>query len=256
MRAMMSKHDLNKAKWLSQNLAYASVGSILVPTYPTVTSSRLWLDRNANVFSDTAGTTPASINGLIGSWRAVGGAWGTDLFAQSTGSLQPTLRSDGIQSDGVDDTLTSGASIAITGDYTVYFVGSRTSSTHIVNVIGNNSTLAGIVASSTQTYGIPDSIVGTGINDSATGLVIRRIRRSGNTLFVKAGVSSELSFSGVGVLGTMTVNQLIGRPGEASNSTARTLQIVMVTKNITPGDSDDLAIRAMLLSLEPGATDL
>jgi hypothetical protein len=261
MRAMMSKHDLNKSKWISHNLAYASVGSILVPTYPTVTSSRLWLDRNANVFSDTAGTTPSSINGSIGSWRAVGGAWGTDLLTQATGSQQPTLRTDGIQSDGVDDNLVLPAPIALTGDFTCYWVSSRAANTQPVVVLaGNNASsnfsfIKEAVPTNLGTFSRDDggstSHPDTEFNASGS---IKRMRRSGSTVFLKVNGASEASATNSGTA-TMR-NALFADFSTSTSSVARVRQIVLVLDNILDGSADDLAIRARLLSLEPGAVDL
>jgi hypothetical protein len=223
--------------------------------FPAISSSRLWLDRNQKVFSDAGGTTPATITGSVGSWQAIGGAWGTDLFAQSNASFQPTLQSDGIQGDGTNDRLTRSSAFAITGDYTFYSVMSRASFPQIIAGLSNSTNDAGIVVYGSQTYSTTDSLVGTGIADTVTGLVIRRCRRSGNTFYVESGTTAEVSFSGATVLGNITIDQIIGRGSiiDSSDAAARIRQLVLVNKNITPGDADDQAIIAKLLQLEPDA---
>lgn len=225
--------------------------------YPTVTDSRLWLDRNANVYSDTGGTTPASVDGSVGSWRAVGGSWGTDLVTQATGSRQPTLKSDGLQADGVDDFLT--CSVALAGDFTLYFVATRSATN--VNaclasytgdrgffVAGDNNTIYAATDASTW-------ISKTGFTGLSTTPFIVRYRVSGTTLYIKASGHAEQSQAGVTVPAS-TLTRLLYASSVASASGARFRQMVLVNRDLTHGGTDDLAIRAALATLEPGVIDL
>lgn len=217
------------------------------PVYPTVTNSRLWLDRNRNIFTDTAGTTPAAVNDSIARWDAVGGDWGTDLLTQATSSKRPTLKADGIQCDGVDDYLDS--SIAIGSDFTIYWVGSRTASNQNVFSVIESPSGNGIFKSDDTTH---IYVLGTPMTYAGTSLDCVRIRRTGGALYMKRNGSSEQSVSNSS---TMTATSLLGSPVGygGSNSGGRMCQFVLVDRCVTPGDADDLAILGKLQLLEPTA---
>lgn len=220
--------------------------------YPVIANSRLWLDRNRNVYTDTSGASLAPLDGTIGSWRAVGGAWGTDLLTQPTGASQPIIRSNGIQCDGTDDRLLLPSSISLAGNWTMYVVSSRGGATETIQWANNNGT--GILGNfgGSQFYNFPN---GTGaFTDAYTALCIRRYRNiSGTTGFLKFPGTAEGSHV---VSSGLTWDRIFGRTGESNSSGVRFRQLVFVQKTITPDDADDLAIRAKLLELEPGTTDL
>lgn len=235
--------------------------------FPTVASSLLWLDRSRGVFTDTAGTTPASIGDTLARWDGATAAWGlgTYNFQQATGGLRFTLRSDGLQDNGsATSMMLINTNIVMAGDFTCYWISSRTTNTQpVVALAGTNaaakygyikeaiSTNLGVVA---KDDGASRRLVDT--EATASPGSVKRVRRlSSGTSYFKAGSVAEVS----GALGAGNVTIVAMGMADFStgtNSLARIRQIVLVNKNITPGDADDLAIRAKLLALEPGATDL
>lgn len=57
-------------------------------------SVELEISAASSVYSDTGGTTGASVGGTLGSWKIISGVLTNSLFTQSTALRRPTLRSD------------------------------------------------------------------------------------------------------------------------------------------------------------------
>lgn len=228
------------------------------PSLPAVTSSRLWLSRTYGLYvnADGTGGTPA-IGGTIGSWRAAGGAWGTDLLTQPTAGNRPTREADGIKSDGIDDTLLLPARISMAGNFTLYFVSDRSNINDKVIPVGGLHAGPGfgdMIA--VWDTGIFYCIGGTNapnLPDTAVDFRIRRVRRDGTTMTKLKTDTAEANFGLVPE--TIRWDQVLARNGAGTgftSSASRLSQIVYVEKVITPGDADDLAIIAKLQELEPG----
>lgn len=235
--------------------------------FPSVSSSLLWLDRNQKVYSDTAGTTPSGIGDTLARWDGVNAAWGlgTYNFQQSTSGLRFTLRSDGLQDNGsASSTMIINTNIVLTGDFTCYWISSRTANTQpVVALAGTNgSAKFGYVKEAVPTnLGVVAKDDGAAVNLTDTEATaspgsIKRVRRlNSGTSFFKAGSVAEVS--GALAAGNVTIVAMgMADFSTGTSSSARIRQIVLVNKAITHGDADDLAIRAKLLALEPGATDL
>lgn len=227
--------------------------------YPTVANSRLWLDRNANVYSDTGGTTPASVDGSIGSWRAVGGGWGTDLVGQATGSRQPTLKSNGIQCDGIDDFMSLPSAISLSGAFTAYAVLNFNGAYNhpLTAFSGSTGSFGGTIinynASGLRVFDDSATYIQT-LTASPTGRVLTRIRRdaSNNLYFAQTGIA-EVARSSTAY--TWNIDRLLSYPTVFNNSAARVLQLVLVTADtVTAGT--DAAIQSALIALEPGLTGI
>jgi len=225
--------------------------------YPTIADSLIWLDRNRNVYSDVAGTTPAAINGTIAAWRAVGYGWGSDLITQATAGNRPTLKSDGIQ-NAVANGYLSWTGITLGAAWTVYTVQLRPSGSDRSIALGDNVLGSMISAWDAVAY-FPyqgSFLRVSPYTDTTNTLCIRRARRSSTTAcHCKVGGSAELN--GVcQAADTWFFDMVLARSGNASTSASRLRQIVVVNRNLAHDSVDDLAIRAKLLALEPDATDL
>jgi len=232
--------------------------------YPTVSGSRLWLDRNSNVYSDTAGTTPASVDGSIASWKAVGGAWGADLLTQATGSKRPTLKSNGVQSDGIDDRLILPSTISLAGAYTVYAVYDFTGAYFFATSFsGNDNTFGGAVLDVSTTNvrafrGDASVIRSRNAGASFSGLTMIRVRRTaaGN---IHIGYSGGGDSASLGALSyTFTLENVIFNGGgvpDFQSSSVRTRQLVLVEGD-TVTSGDDAAIQSALSTLEPGVVTI
>lgn len=90
--------------------------------YPSNPNGVMWLDCNKNVFTDEAGTTPATEGQAIACWRSVGGDWGNNECLQSDADARPTLTSKGVTPDGIDDWMEF-AQIDLSNTWTIYVVG-------------------------------------------------------------------------------------------------------------------------------------
>lgn len=237
-------------------IASAYLGDGWASVYPSITNASIWLDRNRNVYSDTAGTAPAIIGGTVGSWRSAGGVWGTSLVTQSNATLQPTLETGGLKSDGINDYLT--CSIALAGDFTIYFVATR-SATSIDACLATYTGDKGFFASSDNNtlYAATDTVTWcakTGYSGFSTTPWIIKYRCSGTTLYWKANGTAEQSQAGVAVP-AVTLTRLLYATSATSNAGSRFRQMVVVNRSLTDGSADDLAIRTKLLALEPGSVD-
>lgn len=222
--------------------------------FPTVTNSRLWLSRDRNLYTDTAGTTPAALNDSIASWRAVGGGWGTDLLTQGTSSQRPVLKSNGIQADGVDDRLAFPSTLTISGDFTLYTVLTKTDDAVQDEYAGDGTANNYLGWFSNFAYGFCNGthsvdVLDTGV--SALASSIRRIRRSGSTWYYKRAGLAEASKAGSSADFPLT---MLLRSARTLASNKRFQQFVLVNKLIAPSDADDLAIIAKLQELESGVT--
>lgn len=232
-------------------------GGSSVPAYPTISGSRLWLSRNYGLYSDTSGTAQAVVDGTVASWRAIGDSWGTDLLTQSTSSLQPTLRSNGLQINGTDDYLTLPSPIAFTGAFTVYFVGFRTATSRGLSVCGNATQGIYCEGAGAEKLTVIDS-VGTLAVDTAvmTSLRMLRIRRTtGGIIHFKEGGVAEKTNAGTST-GTLNIDRVLTTTGISPNSTSRYCQVVLINADIGTGSASDLAVIAKLASLEPTAVSL
>lgn len=218
------------------------------PSYPTVANSRLWLDRNRNLYSDTGGTTPAVVNDSVASWRSVGGGWGTTLVTQATSSKRPVLKSDGLQSDGVDDKLD--CSLLINGDYTIYFVVSKPN--NAVSCGMADYTIYGYFGGGGNLFCSNGASWSNATNwDGTTTPIIVRFRSGGGNLYSKAPNFVEQTYVVAAANATM-LSIFTANGGNASHSGCRFMQMVLVDRNLTPGGVDDLAIIAKLQELEVG----
>lgn len=199
---------------------------------------------------------PATITGTIGSWRAVGGSWGSDLLTQATGSLQPTLQSDGIKTDGVDDYLTS--SITLAGDFTLYFVCSRTATNQNICLASYNSDKGFFVANNNNSvYAATDTVTWyakTGLVGFTTTQMLR-FRVSGTDLFWKWTGSAEQTQAGVTVP-AVTITKILLANGGSTDTNSRLKQMVLVNASLPYNSVDDKAIRTKLMLLETDAPDL
>lgn len=228
------------------------------PSLPVVTSSRLWLSRTYGLYvnADGTGGTPA-IGGTIGSWRAVGGSWGTDLVAQSTAGNRPTRETDGIKGDGTDDHLLLPARITITGPFTLYFVSDRSISDDIVIPVGGihaGPDFGDCLMMFTRAIFYAIAVANaSNVPDAFVDNRIRRVRRDGTTMIKlkTSGAEQDLGFFPEDI----RFDAIMYRSGAfaaVQSANSRLMQVVLVNKNITPGDADDLAIIAKLQELEPG----
>ena len=221
-------------------------------TLPVVTSSVAWFDRNRNVYSDVAATTPAVTDGTIGAFRSVvEGNWGDYLATQSTGANQPIKKSDGIQSL-TSDFLTLVSTITLVGDFTIYHCYSKPDDINSGRVLSNGTTANYLGWLGNFAYGFCNSVQGVDTLDGYYGAQIRRTRRSGTTWYYKRGGQVEASKAGSSA--DFPISTLLSDGSNYAHSSDRLLQIVIVNKLITPGDADDLAIIAKLQTLESGVS--
>lgn len=225
-------------------------GSASKKLYPIVSSSRVWWDRNRNVYSDAAGTTPASIDGTIGAWRAVGEGWGTDLSSQSTAANQPVWKSDGVQSLSSD--FLTFSTITLVGDFTIYTVASKPNDTNSGYYLSDGTTSNYLGWLGNFAYAFCNATHSVDSLDGYYGAQIRRVRRSGSTWHYKRGGVAEASKAGSSA--NFPLSAMLTNGAGYMHSTHRLMQVVIVAKLITPGDSDDLAIIAKLQALESGVS--
>lgn len=220
-------------------------------TLPVVSSSVTWWDRNRNVYSDAAATTPAVIDGTIGAWRAVvEGGWGNYLATQGTGANQPVWKSDGIQSLSSD--FLTFSTITLVGDFTIYTVASKPSDANSGYYLSDGTTSNYLGWLGNFTYGFCNATHSVDSLDGQYGAQIRRIRRSGSTWYYKRGGLVEASKAGSSA--NFPLSRMLTNGTGYMHSTHRLMQVVIVAKLITPGDVDDLAILDKLRSLESGVS--
>lgn len=228
-------------------------GSTKVLHYPTVSSSRIWLDRNHYVYQAEDGTNPISAAGQsIASWRAVGGAWGTDLIYNSTAGQRPTWETDGIKTDGSDDRLLFPSTLTISGNFTLYSVLTKVDDASSTQWAGDGTTANYLGWLGNFAYGFCNSTQSVDVLDTSESWVksIRRIRRSGSTWYYKRTGAAEASKAGSSADFSLT---MLLRSSATLSSNRRFHAFVLVNKLITPGDADDLAIIARLIESESDA---
>jgi hypothetical protein len=232
--------------------------ALAVSSYPTVSNSRLWLDRNFGVYSDTAGTTAAAINDGVASWRAVGSGWGTDLVVQATASRRPILKSEGIQGDGIDDRMDLPSTISITGAFTCYLVAEAMAASPISIALGGNQGTWGppmnyrFSDGSLYAYDQNAGGVISKAYNTTSGLRLIRLRRNAsNAMFYAAtGLAEGASFGSLAYSYTLAyIMASIGSSSIFSTSSMRFRQIVLVAGDAVT-DGGDTDIRTKLLALE------
>lgn len=231
------------------------------PNLSDTSKQAIWIDRfrsykDNNVTLAAAGDTVQSI--LLPSGWDVLSAGGS--VTQSTAGNRPTYQSDGLQSNGTSSYMTLPAALALSGDYTFYWVGTRGAAGRVQMAMGTNSGAG--YENIGQDYSDNVSYCTDSGNSNATGgpadntYCIRRWRRSGSTSYYKAPGASEVST--VGGSGLITLNVILARRGQApivyTNTSCRLNQWVVYKANITPGSADDLKIIAALQVLESGVT--
>lgn len=236
-----------------------SVTTASAPTYPILsdpTKQKLWVDYLLGC-TDTAGATPATTGQSVWTIPLPSG-WspgGDNLMRQDTSGNRPTWQTDGLQTNGTSSYLSLPASISLTGDFTIYFVGVRSNAAtqHLIwhGRSGNND--APLTYSDGNTYLFAG---GSSFSTSSTGLIIRRLRRSGtganNITLTDNGSSSSISSNS-----TLLIEYLLQRNasgGLVTSSACRTLGLVVVSSHLTPGGADDLAVIAALQGLYSGVT--
>ena len=230
------------------------------PTYPTVANSRLWLDDTQGLYTDVDGTVPAGENDSIAAWRAVGGDWGEDLAVQEVSSQRPLLTADGIQCDGIDDWMLMENTIDLgSSDFTMYLVASRPGSgTRIMWTGGTGQPNNCVLNDNTGDFYVLNDLGFFTTADDWGDLKIMRLRLNTGSATMHYTNPEWGEQSGARAPGSMGWNNLFTRNdttgGVFTGSGARTRALVLVERNLTPGDADDLAIIAKLQELYPTAS--
>lgn len=225
--------------------------------YPTVANSRLWLSSQYGVYTDTGGTTPAAINDTVGSWRAVGGSWGTDLATQSNATKRPTLKTDGISGDGTDDHLILPSTISVPGAFTCYAVIKKTNGSQTSVALGGNLGTWGPPMNyhysdgNLYAYTRDAAEVNTKAFTAAAGSYLIRLRRNAsNAVYYAATGLAEGASTGT-LTESYTLAYLLASIGSSSiysMNNAYFKEIVLV-KGDTVTDGGDAEIRARLVTL-------
>lgn len=229
------------------------------PQLSDTSKQAIWIDRfrsykDNNVTLAVAGETVQSIT-LPSGWDVLS-AGGS--VTQSTSGARPTYQSNGLQSNGTSSHMILPASLALTGDYTFYWVGTRGAAARVQMAMGTNSGAGyeniGQDYSDNTCYCTDVSGTNATGGPSDNTYCIRRWRRSGSTSYYKAPGASEVSSAGGS--GTINLNIIMARIGSApivySNTNCRLNQFVIYKANITPGSADDLKVIAALQALESG----
>lgn len=263
-------NELSSGGLLLAGNAIDNVDIIEQNDYPAVENSVFWYNSQENIFQDIAGTVPAGIGQRVGCWKSV---WGDDTPAvaiDDNDHYKPIIQG-GLQNDVGNTILTLPSRLNISGDYTLYFVSSRTDSDQFIMPMGQNDQY-------TSDYG--DTTGGcwsdrnfyAGFEQSyaffpaeyTTEKCIRRVRRVyfhseefeslTDNYYLKVPNAAE--YGTTNARGTIKIDCLLGRVGQYpayTDSFARIHQIVFVARNIEPGSTDDLNIIAKLQELEPDA---
>lgn len=217
------------------------------------TKQKLWADLLNLGCTDTAGATLAVANDLIWTVRIPTG-WspgGDNLIRQNTSSKRPTLKSDGAQCTDTARLMALPATITLSGDFTIYYVANRSASNQNLVWAGRASDTNSLISFNDGNFyfwagSSPKA-------DTATGLRIRRARRSGTTVTTTIGGTDATQSDS----STLTLNQILARQDPANQCTsasARTLGVVIVSSHLTPGGADDLGIIASLQALYSGVS--
>lgn len=225
--------------------------------YPTVANSRLWLSSQYGVYSDTAGATPAAVNDTVGSWRAVGGSWGTDLATQSNATKRPTLKTDGISGDGTDDHLILPSTISVPGAFTCYCVVKKSSISQTSVAIGGNQGTWGppmnyhFSDGALYAYDRNSGSLGSKAFTTAAGSYLIRLRRNAANAVFYAATGLAEGASICTLTESYTLAYLLASIGSSSiysTSNSYFKEIVLV-KGDTVTDGGDAEIRARLVTL-------
>lgn len=218
--------------------------------YPTIANSLLWIDY-ANSCTDANGLTPATAGQSVQTIRLPSG-WGASLgdglVRQTTSGNRPTWQTNGLQSNGSSTYMVLPGDITLSGDYTIYMVAERAAVTALIYAGQAASTKSLVSFTDSKYYHWSGSILQA--TDAATGLVIRKVRRSGvSTTFRVGGVNTSQNDSE-----TIVINQIIARQvpvNLVTDSSNRYCQLVIVERTITDGHADETAI---ISRLQPGAS--
>lgn len=221
------------------------------PTLSSPTTQGMWIDFLNRSKSDASGLVACNPGDSI---QTVPLPAGWDLVSpggmliQSILSKRPLFGTDGARTVDATTRMLLPVTINNSGNYTIYFVSSRSTNNDQVEILcDNGSNVTGNFGTS-QFYNFSR---GGGLTDAVTALSIKRYRSDGSNGYLKVPGASEVSQV---LTGTTTWTQTFGRSGDNTSTGARTLQIVLVTANLTPGGADDLAIIAALQALCPTAT--
>lgn len=228
-----------------------------VSPYPTLTdpSKQLALiDFDRQSYSDE-GVTPAVAGDPIKLVKLVSG-W--DLLSvggyvrQDTLALRPTLRADGSQGNGSTSTMSMPATISLTGDFTIYDVSSRTTSTHLMVLLGGSVADRIVMWTDGNVYAQPGGGTVATFTDGQTGMQIRRISRSGSSLKYKRNGAAEQSGTSAQTYSYNVFGQFVS--AFFDNTNCRRRQQWIINSYIAEGSADDLAIIAAIQALYPGVS--
>lgn len=237
----------------------ASSSAITYPTLSDPTKQALWIDSRNRSYTDDGTTratdgTPVKTITLPSGWDVLspGGS-----VTQATLGLRPTYRDDGLQSNGTSSVMSLPASLILTGNYTMYWVGNRGANTRELRPLAINGATFDLLGhdagDDSGCYAIDVLTSAVAIGPSDNSYCIRRIRRQAGTTYYKRPSTAEASSALAA--GTINLDVMLARLGAMAvytSSGCRLNQIVVVTANLTPGGADDLAIIATLQSLESG----
>lgn len=152
-----------------------------------------------------SGGSTVAIDAAFTTWNAVTGSVVTT--AAATGGNNPTRRSNGVQTNA-SAALTLGATVSVTGPWTLYFVGSRTDGENL-RIVGTTANTGGIqVASGNALTVRADSGVAASGSFNPTGRCCIKVTRDGSNVvtgYATGGLTQTFTKAG-----TLTLNYLIG----------------------------------------------
>ncbi len=181
----------------------------------------------------TAGQTILSVKALYGT---------TINAVQTTVAQQPVWRTDGAEFDvpPVLDVLPLDSPVALTGDFTAYYVFSRVSGADIWPLAAQ-ATLGGTGILGNTFYVLNDAGGGgTFGSTNPAGLVLARLRRSGSTVYLTYTGTAEANIAAAGTITLDCVGERFNVQWNGDVNNRHQLQAI-IGSNLTPGGADDLA---------------
>lgn len=235
------------------------------PFSPASLNPDLWTDASnaSSLFQNSNGTTPATADGDPVGYEGDQSV-NANNATQSSGTLRPVLRTasingrNSIEPDETYDVYNLTSSIALTGEFTAWFVGTRSNNTNFIPF--SNGTLPATILvfnSSNTIYFINDAGTSRTITyTGSTGTVICRVRRNSSNQCYFAATGMAETTVGAAMSGTFTFNRLMSRPqsAQSNGSGNKFAEIFLAASDLVTSNPSGVASYQALLASKWGVT--
>lgn len=215
-------------------------------TPASLTGLQLWLKADTGVYSDL-GSTPATNGGSVEQWNDQSG--NANNITQTTSFNRPVYTTGSINGLPTVGCVTSHGSvlnlsstIALTGPFTLYVIGSRSGSTiwPPLGLSSSGSTTC-VIYLDDKLYFVVDSLGNVNAAVTVSGAFAVRIRRDGSDV-VKVAYTGTVEFTLGTISGTTTVGQVLGSTGSSQFGDNSDLFGEIVLCNTATSGADDTSM--------------